>query len=220
MRHVLSAVVVAVAAACAITIALVLTPGSLPDPSRATAVVPQCPPSDDKAFLLGPALNADSHELLSPRLQALDQKPLWCGPAAEDAFRFIAIFYSDGWRLTVVTTTRRAGTWKLDAAEHTPSTFAVAAPVDHIRRDILETEMMTVMSAIAVDGFWRLPSEEPTSVGGGGYDGPWWLLEGRSGHGYHFVTRSYRRNEIVRSARALMSLARLDGYRIYHQILG
>lgn len=85
------------------------------------------------------------------------------------------------WLLRLASNQRQ---WTLNAAEHTPSTFAAAATVPRVIRRLSDAEVMVLKSALGADAFWQLPRDEPRLTPEQdpiGYHGPSWFLEGRSG---------------------------------------
>jgi hypothetical protein len=125
----------------------------------------------------------------------------------DPAYRFMLVFE---WGKTKVITVRRVGSrWMLEAAQFKHPRVAPFAVDKRVSRRLTLEEVGTLDQSLDRDGFWRLRKDEPDR--GCCYDGPNWIMEGRSLAGYQIVERAWDRNDFIRTARLFMLLAGMQG---------
>ena len=161
----------------------------LPDITRAQRAPDRCPDTStpDYYFPAGlmfphkPEYDESERELYSLYLRRMEAASLACGVERGESYRVVALYPP-----LMVQITRDGGRPVLRGIELKEFTqLGQPGPVTRrIDRELTEGEWQRATDALARAEFWRSPVRE-------GRCEFCWILEGRRGHGYHLVLRSY-----------------------------
>jgi hypothetical protein len=195
-------------------------PVNLPLPSRAIRIAPQClpPTSEDYFFPAGSVVQVSeerdriSRAFLSRFLRAAGEQPLSCGSATDEAYRCMLVW--DWGRPMIATLSRSTQGWTMRSTLFKDSESGRFQVDSQTTRVVSEENVGRLTAALTRTNFWGMDTLFSDFPESSSYEGPVWLVEGRSTPGHHVVIRNNDNDaHFMRfrdAARVFMTLAGLN----------